>query len=98
MHSHVPSKGADGAISTAKDSNPSGKPGVVACSYCFKHAVDIHLLEDWILGRHKLGIHCNYQFLDIQYLALIEACGRGTFLQNRTEIKAWRPGRVTDQC
>lgn len=57
MNSHVPSKGADGAISPAKDSSPSGKPGVAACSYCVKLAVDICLLEDWVLGRHKLGIH-----------------------------------------
>lgn len=31
--------------------------GVVACSYCFKLALDIHFLEDWIFGRYKLGIH-----------------------------------------
>lgn len=55
------------------------------CS-CFKPFVAIYLLGDVFLRSSQLSSCRSYQFLEIQWLALIETCG-GAFHPSKAEIK-----------
>lgn len=71
----VSSKATNGAIDAVQDNSYAGKSlRIVFCS-CFKPFVAIYLLGDVFLRSSQLSICRSYQFLEIQWLALIETCG-----------------------